>query len=158
MFTVIALEHVIASESKALQVLVLAPTREVALQIEDFMRQIAIVPSSSSSLSPESSNPVAIKCAAFIGGVGGGSALKLDKDKLKSCQIAVGTPGIFSCVELIFLLIQILIYFNFKLGRILHLINEDLLNTTSIRIFVLDEADKLLAPEFQDSIKFVSTF
>lgn len=43
---------------------------------------------------------------------------------------------------------------NLKKGRILHLMNENLLNTTSIRIFVLDEADKLLAPEFQDSIKF----
>ena len=38
-------------------------------------------------------------------------------------------------------------------GRILHLINEGLMPTTNIRIFVLDEADKLLAPEFQEDIK-----
>lgn len=40
-----------------------------------------------------------------------------------------------------------------KKGRILHLITENLLNTSNIRLFVLDEADKLLAHEFQDSIK-----
>ena len=39
-------------------------------------------------------------------------------------------------------------------GRILHLIKENLLTTTSVRIFVLDEADKLLSHEFQDSIKY----
>lgn len=77
-FTVIALEHVLASASKALQVLVLAPTREVALQIEDYIRQVA--------------SSTFIKCSAFIGGIGG-SALKQDRDRLKSCQIAVGTPG-----------------------------------------------------------------
>jgi ATP-dependent RNA helicase DDX20 len=69
-----------------------------------------------------------VKANAFIGG----QLVKQDKSKLKSssCQIAVGTPG-----------------------RILHLISNDILNTSNIRLLILDEADKLLAPEFQESIK-----
>ncbi len=39
-FSVIALEHVLSSESKALQVLMLAPTREVAMQIADVLKSI----------------------------------------------------------------------------------------------------------------------
>jgi len=39
------------------------------------------------------------------------------------------------------------------LGRILHLMNENLLNCSNIRLFIMDEADKLLAPEFQENIK-----
>lgn len=77
-FSVIALEHVLAAETKSLQVLILAPTREVAVQIQDSIRCMAI--------------PTGIKCSAFIGGIGG-SALKEDRDKLRACQIAVGTPG-----------------------------------------------------------------
>lgn len=113
-FSVISLEHILSLKSKALQVLIVAPTREVAIQIADQIKAISV---SFSSL---------VKCNTFIGG----SSVKQDKQKLKSCQIAIGTPG-----------------------RILHLMNEDLINTKSIRIFILDEADKLLAPEFQDSVK-----
>jgi hypothetical protein len=68
----------------------------------------------------------------------GGQQIKQDKSKLKSvnnCQIAVGTPG-----------------------RILHLITDNILNTSNIRLLILDEADKLLAPEFQESIKYLNFF
>jgi superfamily II DNA/RNA helicase len=77
-FTVIALEHVLSSASKALQVLILAPTREVALQICDVVKSVSVNCSSQA------------KCAPFIGG----EPIKQDKIKLKTCQIAVGTPGI----------------------------------------------------------------
>lgn len=111
-FSVIALENILI-ESKALQVLMLAPTREIAIQVCQVVRKI--------------SKPLKkFKCHSFIGG----HSLNDDKMKLKSCQIAVGTPG-----------------------RINHLINEGLLKTDNIRLFVIDEADKLLAPEFQHDIK-----
>jgi superfamily II DNA/RNA helicase len=115
-FSVISLEHILASNSKALQVLILAPTREVAIQITDVIKSISTHSNST------------VKANAFIGG----QLVKQDKSKLKStnCQIAVGTPG-----------------------RILHLISSDILVTSNIRLLILDEADKLLAPEFQESIK-----
>jgi superfamily II DNA/RNA helicase len=109
---VIALENVIL-ESRALQALILAPTREIAIQIMEFIRKI-------------SKHMKKLKCHAFIGG----QALNEDKQKLNWCHIAVGTPG-----------------------RIYHLISERLLKTENIRLFVIDEADKLLAPEFQKDIK-----
>lgn len=77
-FSVISLEHVLASKSKTLQVLILAPTREVAIQISD---SIKLISANFNSL---------VKCNTFIGG----QSLKQDKLKLKSCQIAVGTPGL----------------------------------------------------------------
>jgi len=109
---VISLEHILLSNSKALQTLILAPTREVALQIVGVIKSIGSFCN--------------VKTNAFIGG----KSIKEDKANLKTCQIAVGTPG-----------------------RILHLINENLMSTVNIRLFILDEADKLLAPEFQDNIK-----
>jgi superfamily II DNA/RNA helicase len=74
-FAVIALEQILACKSKALQVLILAPTREVALQICSVIKSV--------------SGHMNIKTQAFIGG----QSVKEDKMKLKSCQIAVGTPG-----------------------------------------------------------------
>ncbi|CAF0848694.1 unnamed protein product [Brachionus calyciflorus] len=112
-FSVISLEHILASKSKSLQVLILAPTREVAIQISDCIKSIG---------------QSFAKCHCFIGG----QSINQDKTKIKNCQIAVGTPG-----------------------RINHLIEQNLLNTSNIRFFVLDEADKLLEPEFQDSINLI---
>ena len=60
------------------QVLVLAPTREIAIQIWDVISSIGqCIPS--------------LKCHTFIGGM----PLTEDKQKLKKCHIAVGTPGIY---------------------------------------------------------------
>ena len=38
-------------------------------------------------------------------------------------------------------------------GRIKHLIESKLLQTTSIRLFILDEADKLLDESFEAQVK-----
>lgn len=113
-FSVIALEHVLANRAKTLQVLILAPTREVAMQICSVIKSI--------------SSAFKVNTHAFIGG----QTIKEDKIKLRNCQIAVGTPG-----------------------RILHLITENILSTVNMRMFILDEADKLLAPEFQDNINLI---
>ena len=38
-------------------------------------------------------------------------------------------------------------------GRVKQLIEERIMDTSTIRLFVLDEADKLLEANFQDSVK-----
>ena len=76
-FGIISLEHILATKSNALQVLIVAPTREIAMQIADVIKSISIHCGST------------FKVQTFIGG----ASLKQDKLKLKSCQIAVGTPG-----------------------------------------------------------------
>lgn len=64
------------------QVLVLAPTREIAIQIWDVIKNIG------SAMS-------ALRCHTYIGGL----PLSEDKQNLKKCQIAVGTPGQFNNVN-----------------------------------------------------------
>ncbi len=58
-----------------LQTLILAPTREVALQITGVLKKISF--------------NMKIKCFPFIGG----QSVNDDISKLGQCQIAVGTPG-----------------------------------------------------------------
>lgn len=58
------------------QVLVLAPTREIAYQIWQVITSIG-------------SGFEELTCATFIGGI----SVADDKENLKKCHIAVGTPG-----------------------------------------------------------------
>ncbi|XP_078500587.1 putative ATP-dependent RNA helicase DDX20 isoform X2 [Lissotriton helveticus] len=70
-----------------------------------------------------------LECHVFIGG----TPLQLDKARLKKCHIAVGSPG-----------------------RIKQLIELGYMNTASIRLFILDEADKLLEEgSFQEQINWI---
>lgn len=62
----------------------------------------------------------------------GGFPLEEDKVKLKSCHIAVGAPG-----------------------RLRHLIEEKHMKTDSIRLFVLDEADRLIETNMQEDINYI---
>lgn len=58
----------------------------------------------------------------------------------------------FRTFELIFVKLSLL--FSSYIGRIKQLIELDYLNTASIRLFILDEADKLLEEgSFQEQIK-----
>ncbi|XP_027751007.1 probable ATP-dependent RNA helicase DDX20 isoform X2 [Empidonax traillii] len=114
-FATIALDAVLL-ESPATQILVLAPTREIAVQIHAVITTIAI-------------KMEGLECHVFIGG----TPLSQDKSRLKKCHIAVGSPG-----------------------RIKQLIELDYLNTASIRLFILDEADKLLEEgSFQEQINWI---
>jgi len=69
-----------------------------------------------------------LKVEYFVGGI----SINEDKKKLNKCHIAIGTPG-----------------------RIKHLVELVLLNVSKIRLFVLDEADKLMETDFQTNIKSV---
>ncbi|XP_078595311.1 uncharacterized protein LOC144872739 [Branchiostoma floridae x Branchiostoma japonicum] len=114
-FAVIALESLVL-ETFSTQVLVLAPTREIAVQIHDVVVSIGQAMSG-------------LKCHVFIGGL----PVHEDKQRLRKCHIAIGSPG-----------------------RIKQLIELGVLKTTSIRLFVLDEADKLLETgSFQEQINWI---
>eukprot|EP00058_Branchiostoma_floridae_P009040 XP_002594528.1 hypothetical protein BRAFLDRAFT_87751 [Branchiostoma floridae] len=114
-FAVIALESLVL-ETFSTQVLVLAPTREIAVQIHDVVVSIGQA-------------MTGLKCHVFIGGL----PVHEDKQRLRKCHIAIGSPG-----------------------RIKQLIELGVLKTTSIRLFVLDEADKLLETgSFQEQINWI---
>ncbi|XP_044303124.1 probable ATP-dependent RNA helicase DDX20 [Varanus komodoensis] len=114
-FSTIALDSLIL-ESPVTQILVLAPTREIAVQIHAVITSIGI-------------KMEGLECHVFIGG----TPLNQDKMRLKKCHIAVGSPG-----------------------RIKQLIELDYLNTASIRLFILDEADKLLEEgSFQEQVNWI---
>ncbi|XP_026101012.1 probable ATP-dependent RNA helicase DDX20 [Carassius auratus] len=117
-FTTIALDSLIL-ENTTTQVLVLAPTREIAVQIH------AVVMAIGSAME-------GLECHVFIGG----RPVSQDKFHLKKCHIAIGSPG-----------------------RIKQLIEMGALTTSSIRLFVLDEADKLLEDNssscFQEQINWI---
>ncbi|XP_034063383.1 probable ATP-dependent RNA helicase DDX20 [Gymnodraco acuticeps] len=114
-FCTIALDSLVL-ENPATQVLVLAPTREIAVQIHSVVMAIGCAVEG-------------LECHVFIGG----RPVSQDKTNLKKCHIAVGSPG-----------------------RIKQLIELEMLSTASIRLFVLDEADKLLEEgSFQEQINWI---
>ncbi|XP_065554500.1 probable ATP-dependent RNA helicase DDX20 [Lathamus discolor] len=114
-FSTVALDAVLL-ESSVTQILILAPTREIAVQIHAVITTIGI-------------KMEGLECHVFIGG----TPLSQDKVRLKKCHIAVGSPG-----------------------RIKQLIELDYLNTASIRLFILDEADKLLEEgSFQEQVNWI---
>ncbi|KAL4648395.1 putative ATP-dependent RNA helicase DDX20 [Arapaima gigas] len=115
-FATIALDSLIVENLSAQQVLVLAPTREIAVQIHSVITTIG-------------SCLEGLECHVFIGG----TPVSQDKARLKKCHIAIGSPG-----------------------RIKQLIELGFLCTASIRLFVLDEADKLLEEgSFQEQINWI---
>lgn len=69
---------------------------------------------------------VGFKAASFIGG----RDITDDRKAMSSCRAVVGTPG-----------------------RLLHLISNNVLCMDHIKLFVLDEADKLLQGNFQSDVK-----
>ncbi|XP_067936860.1 probable ATP-dependent RNA helicase DDX20 [Watersipora subatra] len=113
-FTIIALESV-NIDVKSPQVLMLTPTREIALQVEEVVKSIGrAVPG--------------LTCHCSIGGL----SVKEDKGSVNKAHIVIGTPG-----------------------RVKQLMELSALVTSSVRLFVLDEADKLLEASFQDQINWI---
>ncbi|KAI8426201.1 hypothetical protein MSG28_005131 [Choristoneura fumiferana] len=110
-FTVIALEKI--NLNNGLQVVILAPTREIASQICDVIKQIG---SKYAGLSVEV--------------VMGGLPVADDIEKLKkNVHIIVASPG-----------------------RLHHLIKDKHVDTSAVRLLVLDEADKLMEKSFRSDI------
>lgn len=113
-FCIISLE-MIDIDISSVQVLVLAPTREIAVQIAQVFSSVAC-------------EIEGLKVEVFIGG----TAIESDKKKLNNCHIAVGAPG-----------------------RIRHLIDKEFLKVENVRLFILDEADKLMETSFQKDINYI---
>lgn len=88
------------------QVLIIVPTRELAIQVEDTVNGVA----------HKLHNRNAYFCVSFIGG----TDVKRDRMRMARGRIIVGTPG-----------------------RLLHLIQNNVFNTSAITLLVLDEADQL---------------
>ncbi|XP_013172649.1 PREDICTED: probable ATP-dependent RNA helicase DDX20, partial [Papilio xuthus] len=113
-FSVIALEKI--DVNKGLQVVILAPTREIAMQIHDVIKQIGVRYE-----------------GLCVEVVMGGLPVLDDVEKFKKIvHIAVGSPG-----------------------RLKHLIQDKYIVTTSVRLLVLDEADKLMEKSFEADIKYI---
>ncbi|XP_064255295.1 probable ATP-dependent RNA helicase DDX20 isoform X2 [Passer domesticus] len=114
-FATIALDAVLL-DSPATQILILAPTREIAVQIHAVITTIG-------------TKMEGLQCHVFIGG----TPLSQDRSRLRKCHIAVGSPG-----------------------RIKQLIELQYLSTASVRLLVLDEADKLLEEgSFQEQVNWI---
>ena len=118
-FVVAALESLLASAGTAPSpspaVLIVAPTRELALQISDVVRRVgAFMPS--------------LACVTVLGGV----PIASDVAALaRPCSVLVGTPG--------------------RLRDLL--CKQRALDLAALRLFVLDEADRLLDHQFMPAMK-----
>ncbi|KAI8070439.1 P-loop containing nucleoside triphosphate hydrolase protein [Gongronella butleri] len=113
-FGVIALEAIQPSLRQP-QVLIVAPTREIAVQIRDVVQNLGqCVPD--------------FQCGALIGGM----PMQADLQRLGRCQVLIGTPG-----------------------RLMSLLEMQKLPTQAIKLFVMDEADKLMSDVFCPQIKYI---
>ncbi|XP_041987390.1 probable ATP-dependent RNA helicase DDX20 [Aricia agestis] len=116
-FTVIALEKI--DLNLGLQVLILSPTREIAAQICDVIKQIG-------------STYTGLCVEVVMGGLPVQDDIeKFSKNKV---HILVGSPG-----------------------RLKHLIQDKHIDMSAVRLFVLDEADKLMEKSFLTDIKYISS-
>lgn len=114
-FTTILLERLMENPSKEPhpESLIIAPTREIAVQIEDILRKVGCyIPS--------------FKVVSVIGGLD----VTDDRKKIQGSKCIVGTPG-----------------------RILHLIQNKVINLSNISLLILDEADRLLSFKEIDEIR-----
>ncbi|XP_044735703.1 probable ATP-dependent RNA helicase ddx20 [Chrysoperla carnea] len=116
-FSIVALQS-ISTQIKDPQVLILTPTREIAVQIQHVLNTIG-------------SELKDFNAEYFIGGL----PVAEDKQKLvnKNIHVAIGAPG-----------------------RIKSLIENKHLKTKNIKLFILDEADKLMYESFKDDIDFIN--
>uniref|UniRef100_A0A0A1WW07 RNA helicase n=1 Tax=Zeugodacus cucurbitae TaxID=28588 RepID=A0A0A1WW07_ZEUCU len=111
-FSTIILEAYRADHAEP-QSLIVAPTREIAVQIELVLNQIG-------------SCCNGFRAVSVIGGLD----VADDRKRLHGAKAVVGTPG-----------------------RLLHLIQNNVLNTSKIRLLVLDEADKMYTQSFRQDLR-----
>merc|ERR1712002_166054 len=111
-FSIAILQQVDFEKSTQCQALVLAPTRELAQQIQKVVLALG--------------DYQKVECHACIGG----TAVRTDLQTLQNgVHVVVGTPG-----------------------RVFDMISRNALDTTHMKMFVLDEADEMLSRGFKDQI------
>ncbi|KAL3894017.1 MAG: hypothetical protein SGCHY_005509, partial [Lobulomycetales sp.] len=110
-------------ELREVQALVLAPTRELALQIQ----KVHPTPTHPRQVIVALGDFLKIDCHASIGGI----SVRDDARRLESgVHVVVGTPGrVFDMIS-----------------------NRRAFRTSSLKMFVLDEADEMLSRGFKDQI------
>ena len=113
-FAVVVLESVRA-ERPVPQAVVLAPTREIAVQIGHVFSAIG-------------SHCAGLALEVLIGGM----AIQRDRERVRCCNVVVGTPG-----------------------RVCALLAEGSLSGEAIRMLVLDEADKLMDDIFLPDLGYI---
>ncbi|QQP56951.1 Uncharacterized protein FKW44_001793 [Caligus rogercresseyi] len=126
-------------ESKSLQGLLIAPTREIAVQVR-YLRVFNLlivfrliynhfyVSKGAQTMLEVGGHLPKLKASTFIGGM----SVEEDKLKLSKCHMAFGSPG-----------------------RVKQLIEEGIMNCEDIKIFILDEADKLCEKSFREDLKWI---
>jgi len=106
------------TDNKTIQVLILIPTRELALQ--------------TSAIVKEMGKHMGVQCMVTTGG----TSLKDDIMRLyNTVHIVVATPG-----------------------RILDLASKKVADLSTVKTIIMDEADKLLSPEFQPVLEQIISF
>lgn len=113
-FAVVVLES-LCPERSVPQAVVLAPTREIAVQIGQVLSAIG-------------SHCTGLALEVLIGGM----AIQKDRERLRCCNVVVGTPG-----------------------RLCALLGEGSLPGEAVRMLVLDEADKLMDDIFLPDLEYV---
>lgn len=111
-FSTIVLEFY-QSNLREAQSLIVAPTREIAVQIEEILNEIGKF-------------CIGFRAVYVIGGMD----VSEDRKRLQGAKCVVGTPG-----------------------RVLHLIQNEVLNTSQISVLVLDEADKMYTHTFRQDLQ-----
>lgn len=117
-FVVTALEMIVQDQTPCPKVLIVAPTREIALQIADLIDSLTM-------------NWNSFSCYRAIGG----TKVSDNISQLHISQIIVGTPG-----------------------RISSLLEMNFLKSHSIRLFILDECDKLMDENFKKQINKIYNY
>ena len=115
-FVLPMLENLLSDSRKGVQALVLSPTRELAIQIEETFTKLAA--------------GTGIRAAIVVGGLSESTQLRAIR---AGAQVLIGTPG-----------------------RLSDFLNRRLVNLSGIRVFVLDEADRMLDMGFLPTIKLIA--
>lgn len=108
--------HKTDTKLKQVQYLIIAPTRELCLQIADDLKDFA-------------ANDKSIKIAAVFGGSSMDRQMQMIK---QGAQIISATPG-----------------------RLLDLINRDVVNLNNVKAVILDEADEMLNMGFKEELESI---
>lgn len=116
-FSISILER-IDEEQPQTQAIVLAPTRELAVQIQKVMTNLAAY--------------MNIKIHACVGGTNVSDDIQILQE---GAHIVVGTPG-----------------------RITHMIEQEYLDPTNLKMLVIDEADEMLSQGFKDQLYRIFQF
>lgn len=108
----------IEPQEQSIQALVLAPTRELAAQIEEILAKMM--------------KPLGLRSMTIYGG----QSYNIQRDQLRrKPHVLIATPG-----------------------RLVDLLNQNLLDLTQLKVLVLDEADRMLSMGFEEDLQTILNY